>query len=503
MYQKIPPRNFIEQFFTFLTPVENNQGHIRFFKWRPEPALKRNISLYQEYNDQFLQMCQAENAHYLVQEFLEVYQNETKPKYQKEMAKWHLTAYLETPLYKAVKDRFEAFRDFQNPQNTWEHYLHIAKCLTNDPKAISLIYQRYKNQKYSLGEHFKFELVSKIRDIFNRETGQGKYSPWYSLKQASKRDLEQGLKTLGIKPGNIVRYLTAKNCLFEVYSKSPKGWLKPTLAKYQEARDYCSIHHFSISIEQFEQLIQTCIRALQSSPQILYFGENIETYFLESSHWDEGLSSEPWLAIEAEISTKKMQDYVEGINQVLLNELEELKQNQENQKMLLLRYGLELSEPSIAKQLGLNQATINRRCTRLQRKLLKSAAVCLKDRLKVDLMQLQNVNEYIDKWLKQHYQDHIESVMRTGFDKHLLSSSSEILRIWHFHQIKDKAQIARQMKIKQNEVKQKVTEAENQLLAYLLKWVSTTINISLEQKREQNKVARVIARWLTNNQSSN
>jgi len=499
MYQKIPPRNFIEQFFTFLIPVDNGQGHIRFFKWRPEPALKRHISLYQEDNDQFLQMCQAENAPYLVQEFLEAYENETGLEYQQEMAKWHLAAYLETPLYKAVKERFEAFRDFKNPQNTWEHYLHIAKCLTNEPKAIALIYQKYKSQTYSLDEHFKLELASKIRDIFNRETGQGKYSPWYSLKQASERDLEQGLKTLGIKPGNIVRYLTAKNCLFEVYSKSTKGWRKPNLAKYQEARDYCKLHYFSISTEQFERLIQTCIRALQSSPQVLYFGDNIETYFQESNRWDEGLSSEPWLAIEEEISTKKMQDYVEGINQVLLNELKTFTQDQENSKMLILRYGLELSEPSIAQQLGLNQATINRRCTRLHRKLLKSAAVWVQESLTLDLMELQNVDEYIDKWLKQHYQAQIESVMRTGLEKHLTPQSSAILRMWHFHQIKDTAHIARQLKIQQNQVKQQVAEAENQLLAYLIKWVSTTINISLDQKREQKKVVRVIARWLTNN----
>ncbi len=93
----------------------------------------------------------------IVQNFLQLYQQDSTPEAQKELAKWHVAAYLEVPLYMAARDRLKAFRDYESPSVTWEHYLHLAKRLAYDPDQILPIYQRYQPEKYSLEQHFQFE----------------------------------------------------------------------------------------------------------------------------------------------------------------------------------------------------------------------------------------------------------------------------------------------------------------------------------------------------------
>ncbi len=192
---QIPRRSFIEQFVTFLVPVENVAGNIPRWQWRAEISLQRNFKLYQAQNEQFRQWCEEQNIDLLIQELLQIYQQDLIAQSQRELAKWHLAAYLETPLYQAVQDRFKAFKDYQFPTNTWEHYLHIAKCIAYEPEQVEHIYRRYAPGKYSLEQYFRLELASKIRDIFYQQTGQGKYSVWFALKRSSKNELKKGLLT--------------------------------------------------------------------------------------------------------------------------------------------------------------------------------------------------------------------------------------------------------------------------------------------------------------------
>ena len=126
---QIPRRSFIEQFVTFLVPVKNLAENIERLQWRSQISLQRNFNLYQAQNEQFRQCCEEQNTADLLQELLQIYEQDLRTESQQELAKWHLAAYLEAPLYRAVQDRFKAFKDYEFPANTWEQYLYIAKSL--------------------------------------------------------------------------------------------------------------------------------------------------------------------------------------------------------------------------------------------------------------------------------------------------------------------------------------------------------------------------------------
>jgi hypothetical protein len=136
---KIPLRGFIEQFFTFLVPIVDSRGETHAMKWRSEPALKQHFKSYQQQNSHIEQACQTESASAIVQEFLQIYQQDTIPIQQRTIAQWHLAAYLEVPLYQAVSDRFRAYKDYNAPNKTWEQYLHIVSRLIQKKLRKSII----------------------------------------------------------------------------------------------------------------------------------------------------------------------------------------------------------------------------------------------------------------------------------------------------------------------------------------------------------------------------
>jgi len=156
----IPSRQFAEQFFTFL-------GRQSQWQWRPEPKLRHNLSAARRADERFEQRCRSQDSAFLVGRFLDICQDEGQLGMPQTLARWHLAAYLEAPCYQAARDRLRAFRDFQDSQKTWEEYLYIGQCLTNNPHEIERIYRQYAGQTHSLEDYFKLSLASLIQDIFH------------------------------------------------------------------------------------------------------------------------------------------------------------------------------------------------------------------------------------------------------------------------------------------------------------------------------------------------
>ena len=494
----IPPRDFNDKFSTFLIPVEDGNRQI-FLRWRTETVLKQNFSLYQETEKSFWQFCQSQDDYSIVRKFLEIYQHEETTEREQELARWHLTAYLETPCYQAASNRFSAFSNFNDLTDDWGHYLHLARCLTNNPEEILRIYRKYQDRGYDLERHFMWEIASKIRDLSYQETGRGKYSPWYSLKNASPGTLKQALLNHGVIAKNIERYLVVRSCLFEVYAKSEQGrWISPAINEYQAAANYCNRYHFPIDFQEIQTLIKICIEVLRASPKFIYFGTDSDLDF-EYNTFDESSEPDPLLAIAEDRYREERKSYAEEINQLLTQEWEAFKQRDTNHEtMLLLRYGLGLSQSSTAAQIGVHQTTVRERCLQFQEQLLEAVSTWIRDRLGINLRQIEDVEKYLDNWLQQQYKNQIDSVIMAGFNNHLNVVSRDILKQMYFISTKDTKKIARQMNLQTSEFKQKVKDAEEQLLFYLLEWVKNTVGISLEGKLEIKKVARLIKGWLMN-----
>ncbi|NES22840.1 MAG: hypothetical protein F6K41_28940 [Symploca sp. SIO3E6] len=494
----IPSRDFNDKFYTFLIPMGGDNRQI-CFRWRTETALKQNFSFYQAAEESFWVLCQGQDDYSIVRKFLEIYQHEETTERDKELAKWHLTAYLETPCYQAASKRFATFSNFNDLTDDWEYYLHLARCLTNNPEEILRIYRKYRRRGYDLEKHFMWEIASKIRDLSYQATGQGKYSPWYSLKNTSASTLTQALFNHGVRQENIERYLVVKSCLFEVYAKSEQGrWLAPTINEYQAAANYCTRYHFTIDFLKIQKLITICLEVLRSSPKFISCGTDNNLDVIENHSVNDISEPDPLLAIAEDLSREKMQSYAEGINQVLTQGWSAFKQRDiDHETMLLLRYGLGLSQASTAAQIGVHQTTVREHCLQFQEQLLEAVGIWLIERLGINLQQLENVDKYLDYWVQQQYKKQIDSVIMAGFNNYLEVDSRNMLTQMYFNYTKER-KLARQLNIGTAEFKQKVKEAENQLLLYLLEWVKDTVGIFLENKLERKKVARLIKEWLSN-----
>lgn len=406
MYQgKIPVRDFVEQFFTFLIPLVNQQGQTYALKWRSEITLKHHFKSYQQH-PHLEQACQSENASAIVKDFLQIYTQDTTPIKQRAIAQWHLAAYLEAPSYQAALDRFRAYKDFATPSKTWEHYLHIAKCLASDLDKIAEIYHRYRPEKDNLDQHFRLELASRIRDIFHQETGQGKYSIWYALKRVSERELKRRLSMSGIEATKLSAYIAARDALFEVYSKSGDRWLEPSIEQYQQAANYFNRHYANlvnqtVTLETFRSMLATCIKANQASPSIESLDDEKNEFIANQEH----LSVEsPLTALEEEQSTQDYQTRLGQINQILSAQLQQFE---EKDQAILELHAQGFNQTQIAAKVGINQGTVSRRYQRSHRQLLTTIAQWLQAQYQLSFSTTEDLAAYIELWLTRQYNSEV------------------------------------------------------------------------------------------------
>jgi RNA polymerase sigma factor (sigma-70 family) len=415
MYQgKIPVREFIEQFFTFLMPIVDSQGQTRILKWRPEAALKQHFKTYQQQNPEISKACETGNVTAIVHEFLQLYSQDDTSGKLKAIAQWHLAAYLEAPVYQAVRDRFRVYKDYNAPDKTWEHYLHIAKCLASDSDKVAEIYHRYKPDKDSLSQHFRLELASKIRDVFHQETGQGKYSIWYALKRVSDRELKRRLTASGIDEARLPLYLAVKDALFEVYTKSGDRWIEPTAEQYRQATDFYNRHYAGekIEVDLFRSMLATCVKANQASPTI----ESLDDEKYKSLPVQENLLLEsPLTRLEEEQSSEDFKQRLVQIDRILLEQFQQLE---EQDREILRLYGQGLNQTRIATAVGVNQGTVSRRSQRSHRQLLGAIAEWMQSEHQISVATTENLAAYIEFWLSRQYQNEASTQPKGGPGDH-------------------------------------------------------------------------------------
>jgi len=391
--RQLPSRqDGIEKFCTFLVLGDTEQS-IRT-QWVRDRLLFKNFQSYQAKDPQFQVFCENQNEKLLLQYFLELWKSDNNSCKEQQLARNHIAAYLELSRYRAVIDRFNRYQDLNFPQDTWDEYLHLSACITSDTDKIDRSFQRY-NVSDDLETYFQQEIFSYIRDEFFKTTKQGKYSPWYSLKASGKQKLRDGLQTLGVKATEIPIYITIRDCLFEVYSRSGSHWVEPTTAQYQAAVNYYNTKHSqNIDVNKFKSIIKICLQALQVPNIILYpFPEDIDSS-MKAQNSD---LVDLLLAMEDEIEN---QIIVEKINMVLSEQLEKLE---DRDKTILKLCASGKTQKQTSSEIGVDQPTVSRRKKLCERKLLNSLSKWVQENVNIslDLTAINHLSLYIDDWLKR------------------------------------------------------------------------------------------------------
>lgn len=379
-------------------PLSDHQGHTYALQWRSEVSLKHHFTAYQQ-NAAIERACQLEEADDIVQSLLQTYHQDSTSGKQRIITQWHLAAYLEESVYKAVGDRLAAYRDYNAPEKTWEHYLHIAQCLAADAGKILEIYRRYHPGKDSLAQHFRLELASKIRDIFHQETGQGKYSLWYALKRVSDRELSRRLNLSGIETTQIQDYLAVRDALFDIYSKVGDRWVEPSGEQYRQAADYFNRHYAkpgsSLDPERFQFMLKTCVKANQAAPAIESLDDEKHKTLVTQENF---LLDSPLTQLEEEQSSQAFGEKRQQIDRLVFEQLEQLE---DQDRAMLELHAQGLNQTQIAAKLGVNQGTVSRHYQRSQRQLLTAIAQDLQT--EYSLIALEHLATYIELVLSRQY----------------------------------------------------------------------------------------------------
>jgi DNA-directed RNA polymerase specialized sigma24 family protein len=159
----------------------------------------------------------------------------------------------------------------------------------------------------------------------------------------------------------------------------------------------------------------------------------------------------------------------------------------ELQHILKLNYGQKLNISELAQTLSqdkaISQAEVQAKLSLAHEQLEKSFLILLK----------QWQSNYIKSWLKNYYQNLIQSGLLTSFEQ-LASPQQEIL-CQRYAQKKDVNNIG--TLTSKSHADQMLTTAKLQLQRFFLQWIDTRFGISLETETQQ--IGVIIENWLSTN----
>ncbi|NER32704.1 MAG: sigma-70 family RNA polymerase sigma factor [Oscillatoria sp. SIO1A7] len=408
----VPPRReFLAKFVSF--GIFDRKGRSKMsFRWQRDRKLERRFKNIVQQNPDLKQMLEERDDRSLLENLLQLWQSASSDR-QKSLFGNCIFAYLEEPRYRAALTRFHAFRDFENPEQSWDYYLAIAGDVTLNPEKVLALLPRYNPAKSKLETFWDFELQSIMKEISNKETTEGKYSLWYKLKVASKKKLKEGLvEVVGVSEREAISYIFARDALFQVYSKKDNRWREPTRKKYQEAADYLKCHYADkcpnsdrVNEEWLQQAIEICAQALQPSHKLCYLDEGYNSQELEMLNSSgDGRAENPLDNLANQEFEANIRDKIPAINEAIVSKLEEF--SAEQKEILQLRYGLDTSGSKIAKKIGKNKSTVSRIDYKCRRELMGAIFFWAnKEEMGIGIKDIKGLDDVLEDWLKNYYKN--------------------------------------------------------------------------------------------------
>lgn len=407
MYIKIPrlpTRQNGENFYMYLT-VENKQGDLSL-KWKSELSLKNNFDLYKT---KHVKLTSLVNKNYEPKEVIHFWidmalynkpvKEEWEPDKRVEKAWEHIRFYCEECCYRAA---IQVWKD--DTSKSWEDYIFLSRYLVYDFSRFEQILAKYNPDSSSIDTYITKILVNTIKN----QTLVAKYSHWRLLVHAGDNKLKEALLRAGIYEPEISRIVFARKYFKQVYQinkiQNPikpagKRWEEPDDNDFIEAANIYNTekqlsstpHEVSVNgdvtSKELKVWMKTCITALYNYPKSITPSFSIEA-LQESGN-----------EIEYNSAPSTIEDWGYQANSVKQIELALQKQflllKHEQQKLLLLYYGLGLPQKQVAEIYEVTQGAIARRLQTVEMKLLKTVLALSQP--------TQWVTKYISGWLINDY----------------------------------------------------------------------------------------------------
>ncbi|MGE5655865.1 MAG: hypothetical protein ACM37W_04550 [Actinomycetota bacterium] len=390
---RLPPREAIADKFTKPLVLTGDDRRLQA-QWTPDRELLRHLTICQKDDPQFRNFYQQEQEEFLVFYFWKNLPLQSQPEASKLAENpllpcKHLLAYFDAACYQAAKARYFAWRNLQDPRETFEKYWEIGKYILKE--KIPEILNKYQvESEIPLNSYVQKVLAYKIRDEFYRQTGQGKRSIWGSLKETSKKNLRLALEKFGIEQKEILCCLFARDRFFEVCQPIGEGtkrkFQQPTSKDFAETAELYNLKRVQsphpevasqpVSASQVQKWLNNAILALQHFSQPVFVSLDAPSYedscqpplSLEAQAIDSALTYDPEWQQQLEEERNHLKSL---LNQVLCQMKGE---DFLNYQILIICYGLDLGQSSTEELLKLNniaitQSNISRRLKNVHLKI--------------------------------------------------------------------------------------------------------------------------------------
>jgi DNA-directed RNA polymerase specialized sigma24 family protein len=475
-------RDNAENFFTCLMLVTGNGRPA--LQWQNYVELKRNFELYQERDRALSQLCSQPDRSKHIAEFWrqiaidspEQSAREWEPENRKFLALRHLASYFEKNCYYAAKEVQSHSSD-----RPWEDYLSCARVfIYNSDNLLKLLRSYNISHQTSLDTYIQQSLIK----ILKSESDINKFSLWRLLDKKSDRELREALQRCGYREPYLSQFRFARKNFKQVYRLTKvnnpairqRGQIWPDADSedfqaaaecYNAEKSLPSAPHevsagANISGEQMQAWMKICITALQNYPIFI----NHQPLELLRRQGIEALLDESELnkqnTDEVEDSDTKVSELLNITKSAFRKQIANLKPDQHT--ILLLYYGAGFKQKQLEIKLKLNQSSISRRLTTIERKLLEALVeVSEPDRW---------VPHHVVRWLERNFRAPLDSgliqLALVKATKELDSKEQEVLRLRYGQQVAEE-NIASQLGMNLLEVTAAISQAQHKLEAKLIK----------------------------------
>ncbi|MBO3461996.1 hypothetical protein G7B40_028615 [Aetokthonos hydrillicola Thurmond2011] len=418
-------RSLREKFITFIDTNKSNSIYNPI--WIHDSRLERNYA-------RNLDFLEGDSETSLVNHLVELAKREGI----NSMAYRHLAAYLEEAITWPFKTQYQKFcSDYScstHPIYSWQDCVHEARCITA-AQNLQKILDKFNQKKSSLRTFVAKKISDKIFRFLRIGVERAKYSNAALLRKTSNSSLKYSLQQLGIN--DVYPIELSLSCFNDIYvpirSDSNTRRLEwpnrdklTEIAKLyeQKYRQYIQSSNYTISVEEFEELLNTCVKALRQdiSREIfshIHVNKNYINKEGEEVNFIDNLPDEDSDPRDRILK----QERNEQITSIVIDYYRKLPQRAQN--ILLVKLGLSIpSQTDIGYVLDIDQPTVSKDLKKAKGAILKEVAEKIKpnstefgfsDSKSLTPEDIENIAAIVHDCLEPYLTSHFSGMLSTYY----------------------------------------------------------------------------------------
>ncbi|MBO0349303.1 hypothetical protein J0895_09325 [Phormidium pseudopriestleyi FRX01] len=507
-----PPRRSpnVNQFSTYLR--SNHEGGRWVLEWKTEPRLRRNIQLYTAQDPNFADLCdRGEDGTALEQFWITLALDPLppqgwEPRDRQQLAFQHLASYYEPICHNAARSIVD-----KHSQILWEDALTIARLWLQKHDKLAEVLRKYQpNGPAKFSTYLQSILMRNIKS----EIDVGRYSSWRLLCKAPDYEIVESLEFIGVKQTQVFQILLARKTFKKVYianringgcRRPGEIWPAPQSEDFAETAKFYNDQRLLRSAlpevavnppsnaEQIESWIHGCLKALKDKRRRENELISIEPLpeqpgleipdpktELEDAILEEGSEGDFPDSPGSQINRipELFETALRGCRSILEVQLGDRLVLIDKDRILLLRYGIGLTQQQIGELRGINQSSVNRK--------LKTYKTCLLSALTQLSQPEERAIDYLQGWLQKkilspNREDMIDQSLVEAI-KTLKSEDRELLSLRYGQKINIQ-QIGDRLGLTTDQVQSRLSNIETQLHKCLF----TTL---------ENWIKKYVEKWL-------